>query len=219
MAKIEDYPLSVGECDRCRTVVEPLVSMQWFVGMKPLAEKAIAAVESGRIRMVPENWTKTYFEWMRNIRDWCVSRQLWWGHEIPAWYCPDGHVTVPKPGESDPTACATCRAGALVRDPDVLDTWFSSWLMPLSVLGWPEKTADFARYYPTSVLVTAFDILFFWVARMIMMGLRFMGDVPFRDVVIHGLIRDEQGDKMSKTRGNVIDPLHVKLQSLRKSLL
>ena len=175
----------------------------------PLAEKAVAATDAGETRFVPELWKKTYDEWMRNIRDWCVSRQLWWGHEIPAWYCPDGHVTVPKPGERDPAACATCGVGALLRDPDVFDTWFSSWLMPLSVLGWPEKTADFARYYPTSVLVTAFDILFFWVARMIMAGSFFDGRAPFADVVLHGLVRDEKGQKMSKTKGNVVDPLDM----------
>jgi valyl-tRNA synthetase len=205
----KSHLIPLARCQRCNSIVEPLVSLQWFVNVARLAEKAVAATDAGETRFVPELWKKTYDEWMRNIRDWCVSRQLWWGHEIPAWYCPDGHVTVPKPGESDPASCATCRAGGLVRDPDVLDTWFSSWLVPLSVLGWPEKTADFARYYPTSVLVTGFDILFFWVARMIMAGAFFDGRAPFADVVLHGLVRDERGQKMSKTKGNVVDPLDM----------
>jgi valyl-tRNA synthetase len=205
----KSHVIPLARCQRCDTIVEPLVSLQWFVKVAPLAEKAVAATDAGETRFVPELWKKTYDEWMRNIRDWCVSRQLWWGHEIPAWYCPDGHVTVPKPGEGDPDACATCGAGALTRDPDVFDTWFSSWLMPLSVLGWPEKTPDFARYYPTSVLVTGFDILFFWVARMIMAGSTFDGRAPFADVVLHGLVRDEKGQKMSKTKGNVVDPLEM----------
>ncbi|HEX5856320.1 MAG TPA: valine--tRNA ligase, partial [Thermoanaerobaculia bacterium] len=205
----KSHVIPLARCQRCDTIVEPLVSLQWFVKAAPLAEKAVAATEAGETRFVPELWKKTYDEWMRNIRDWCVSRQLWWGHGIPAWYCPDGHVTVPKPGEGDPAACATCGAGPLVRDPDVFDTWFSSWLMPLSVFGWPEKSADFARYYPTSVLVTGFDILFFWVARMIMAGSFFDGRAPFADVVLHGLVRDEKGQKMSKTKGNVVDPLEI----------
>ncbi len=199
----------VGHCQRCNTVLEPLVSLQWFVKVGPLAEKAVEATDAGRTRFVPDLWKKTYDEWMRNIRDWCVSRQLWWGHEIPAWYCADGHVTVPEPGAVDPVACATCGSRALTQDGDVFDTWFSSWLMPLSVTGWPERTADFSRFYPTTVLVTAFDILFFWVARMIMSGVWFDGRTPFADVVIHGLVRDEAGAKMSKTKGNVIDPLEM----------
>jgi len=205
----KSHVLPIGRCQRCDTVLEPLVSLQWFVTINPLAQKAVAATSRGETRFVPELWKKTYDEWMKNIRDWCVSRQLWWGHEIPAWYCADGHVTVPKPGQPDPSACGTCGAGPLTHDPDVFDTWFSSWLMPLSVLGWPEKTPDFERFYPTTVLVTAFDILFFWVARMIMSGVWFDGRAPYADVVIHGLVRDEKGHKMSKTKGNVIDPLEM----------
>jgi valyl-tRNA synthetase len=205
----KSHVLPIGRCQRCDTVLEPLVSLQWFVKIGPLAEKAVVATDRGETRFVPELWKKTYDEWMKNIRDWCVSRQLWWGHEIPAWYCAGGHVTVPKPGEPDPKACGTCGAGSLAHDPDVFDTWFSSWLMPLSVLGWPEKTPDFTRFYPTTVLVTAFDILFFWVARMIMSGVWFDGRAPYADVVIHGLVRDEKGHKMSKTKGNVIDPLEM----------
>jgi valyl-tRNA synthetase len=205
--KIEAYRHRVGLCYRCRTVVEPLVSRQWFVRMKPLAEPAIEAVRQGRIRFVPGTWTSTYYEWMLNIRDWCVSRQIWWGHRIPAWYCDAcGEVTV---AEVTPTACEHCQAQKLRQDEDVLDTWFSSGLWPFSTLGWPDDTPELRRYYPTSVLVTGFDILFFWVARMIMLGLKFKGDIPFHDVYIHALVRDAQGQKMSKSRGNVIDPLEV----------
>jgi valyl-tRNA synthetase len=200
---------AVGRCQRCDTILEPLVSLQWFVKIRPLADKAVEAADRGDVRFTPDSWKKTYDEWMRNIRDWCVSRQLWWGHEIPAWYCERGHVNVPRPGEADPVACGECGSTTLERDADVFDTWFSSWLMPLSVLGWPEKTPDLKRFYPTAVMVTGFDILFFWVARMIMAGCWFAGDVPFRDVFLHGLVRDEKGQKMSKTKGNVVDPLEM----------
>jgi valyl-tRNA synthetase len=207
LIKIEDYPHVVGHCYRCKTIVEPNLSLQWFVKTKPLAKTAIEAVRDGRTRIIPEVWEKTYFEWMENIRDWCISRQIWWGHRIPAWYCDRcGEVIVSKEA---PTSCPKCGSDRLTPETDVLDTWFSSALWPFSTMGWPQETKLLIKFYPTSVLVTGFDILFFWVARMMMMGLKFRGDVPFKDVYIHGLVRDEKGEKYSKTRGNVVDPLDL----------
>jgi valyl-tRNA synthetase len=207
LIKIEDYRHVVGHCYRCKTVVEPNLSLQWFVKTEPLAKTAIEAVREGHTRIIPGVWEKTYFEWMENIRDWCISRQIWWGHRVPAWYCENcGQVIVSK---ETPTSCPGCGSDRLTPETDVLDTWFSSALWPFSTMGWPKETKLLKRFYPTSVLVTGFDILFFWVARMMMMGLKFMGQVPFRDVYIHGLVRDERGEKYSKTRGNVVDPLEL----------
>jgi len=199
----KDHTLSLGRCQRCDTIVEPLISLQWFVRIAPLAAPALEAVESGRIAFVPDMWRKTYSEWMRNIRDWCISRQLWWGHRIPAWYCTACNTTLVL--REDPASCRQCGSGSLVQDPDILDTWFSSGLWAFSTMGWPQRTEELRRYYPNSVLVTGYDIIFFWVARMIMLGMRFMGDVPFPTVLYNGLVRDEHGQKMSKMRGNAVD--------------
>ena len=228
LEKTEPHKLAVGRCYRCQTVIEPYLTPQWFVDIKPLAEPAMAVVREGKIKIIPEGWSNSYFAWMENIKDWCISRQIWWGHQIPAWYClrceasnlikgADGEYRLGKDAKpivarQVPEKCPTCGGKDLIQDPDVLDTWFSSGLWPFSTLGWPEQTEDLKDFYPTSTLVTGFDILFFWVARMIMMGLKFMGDVPFRDVYIHALVRDEQGQKMSKSKGNVIDPLDVMSQ-------
>jgi len=207
LEKIDDYGNAVGECYRCKTVIEPYMSKQWYVAVKPLAAEAIKAVREGETRIVPEQWEKTYYEWMNNIQDWCVSRQIWWGHRIPAWFCDDcEQITVAR---EDATACGKCGSANIRQETDVLDTWFSSALWPFSTMGWPEQTTTLKKFYPTSCLVTGFDILFFWVARMMMMGIKFMDDVPFKDVYIHALVRDAEGQKMSKSKGNVIDPLHV----------
>lgn len=206
LVKVDEHVHAVGHCQRCATVVEPLVSKQWFVKMQPLAEPAIAAVKDGRIKFVPERFTRVYINWLENIRDWCISRQIWWGHRIPAWYCEGCGETIVS--REDITACPKC-GGKVARDPDVLDTWFSSALWPFSTMGWPQQTPELKYFYPTSVLVTGYDIIFFWVARMIFMGLEFMKDIPFEHVFIHGLVRDGEGRKMSKSLGNGIDPLDV----------
>jgi valyl-tRNA synthetase len=206
LLKIEPYRHSVGHHDRCGTVVEPLLSREWFVKMQPLAKPAIEVVEREEIKFYPERWRNVYMSWMTNIRDWCISRQLWWGHRIPVWYCPDGHTTVSR---TDPTACATCGNEHIRQDENVLDTWFSSWLWTFSPMGWPDDTADLKRFHPTQVLVTGYEIIFFWVARMIMAALEFMGEIPFSHVFLTGIVRDDKGRKMSKSLGNSPDPLDI----------
>lgn len=207
LEKEEPYPGSVGVCYRCQTVVEPRLSMQWFIRMKDLAEPAIRAVREGDVRFFPDGWKNTYFDWLENVRDWCVSRQIWWGHPIPAWHCQKcGEVQV---GLTPPSECPKCHGKQFKPDPDVLDTWFSSALWPFVTLGWPENNPELDRFYPTSLLVTGFDILFFWVARMVMMGIHLTGQPPFKDVYIHALVRDQFGQKMTKSRGNVVDPLEI----------
>ncbi len=207
LVEIEEYQHSVGKCYRCATVVEPTTSKQWFVSVRPLADKAVAAVREGRTKIYPPTWYKTYYNWMDNIRDWCISRQIWWGHRIPAWTCQAcGEVIVVV---DEPSTCSKCGSAELDQESDVLDTWFSSALWPFSTLGWPDKTRELEFFYPTSVLITSFDILFFWVARMMMMGLHFRDEVPFKDVYLHALVRDKHGKKMSKSTGNVVDPLEM----------
>ncbi|CAN5770376.1 valine--tRNA ligase [soil metagenome] len=211
LVSVEPYRHSVGTCERCETVVEPLISRQWFVSMKPLAEPALEVVRSGTVTFVPERFTGVYLHWMENIHDWCISRQLWWGHRIPVWYCHSCEKQWSSEEETQ-TTCPECRSNDIFQDEDVLDTWFSSGLWPFSTLGWPEKTGDLERYYPGSVLETGAEIIFFWVARMIFFGLKFMGEAPYHTVYIHGTVRDSKGDRMSKTKGNVLDPLTITSQ-------
>lgn len=207
LEKIEDHNHAVGHCSRCDTVVEPLVSEQWFVKMQPLSVPAMQVVKDNILRFLPEKFSKTYMDWLENIKDWCISRQIWWGHRIPVWYCQDcGEVIA---AIDDPTECPKCHSHKLEQDQDVLDTWFSSALWPFSTFGWPEKTPELDKFYPTSVLVTGYDIIYFWVARMIFMGLEFMGEKPFSEVLINGIVRDKDGKKMSKSRGNTVDPLEI----------
>ncbi|HTM46474.1 MAG TPA: valine--tRNA ligase, partial [Polyangiaceae bacterium] len=202
------HTLQIPRCQRSNTVVEPIISTQWFVKMEPLAKPALAAVKDGRTQILPEDWVKTYDHWLTNIQDWCISRQLWWGHRIPAFHCADcAHITVTR--DDAVTQCPKCQSKNIAQDPDVLDTWFSSGLWPFSTLGWPKETLELKRFYPASDMETGYDILFFWVARMMMMGLHFMGEVPFRRILLHGLVVDENGDKMSKVKGNTIDPLDL----------
>lgn len=210
LVKIEEHDHAVGHCYRCKTVVEQITSLQWFVSVKPLADKAVSAVEDGRINIYPKTWNNTFYSWMGNIRDWCISRQIWWGHRIPSWDCAECGERIVE--LEDPTTCPKCGCKDLKQETDVLDTWFSSALWPFSTMGWPENTKELQTFYPTSVLITSFDILFFWVARMMMMGLHFMDEVPFKDVYLHALVRDKHGKKMSKSTGNVIDPLEIMAQ-------
>ena len=208
LVSVEDYTHNVAKCERCKNTIEPKISLQWFVSMKDLAKRAADSVRNGETRFIPKRYEKQYFNWLDNIQDWCISRQLWWGHRIPAYYCEEcGHINVAK---IEPEKCEKCGSTNLKQDPDTLDTWFSSALWPFSTLGWPDTNSiDYKTFYPTQTLVTGFDIITFWVSRMMTQALEFTGEVPFKDVLIHGIVRDSQGRKMSKTLGNGIDPLEV----------